>query len=48
MVFAAEVKKLTVTIVLIIVALASQRAKADAEFYRVQKEAEANRLLLTP
>lgn len=28
--------------------LASQRAKADAEFYRVQKEAEANRLLLTP
>ncbi|VDL73194.1 unnamed protein product [Nippostrongylus brasiliensis] len=28
--------------------LASQKAKADAEFYRVQKEAEANRVLLTP
>ncbi|VDO63173.1 unnamed protein product [Haemonchus placei] len=28
--------------------LASQKAKADAEFYRAQKEAEANRLLLTP
>ncbi|ETN83216.1 SPFH/Band 7/PHB domain protein [Necator americanus] len=28
--------------------LASQKAKADAEFYRAQKEAEANRILLTP
>ncbi|KJH45034.1 SPFH/Band 7/PHB domain protein [Dictyocaulus viviparus] len=28
--------------------LASEKAKADAEFYRVQKEAEANRVLLTP
>ncbi|EYB82446.1 hypothetical protein Y032_0360g3455 [Ancylostoma ceylanicum] len=28
--------------------LASEKAKADAEFYRAQKAAEANRLLLTP
>ncbi|VDM70405.1 unnamed protein product, partial [Strongylus vulgaris] len=28
--------------------LASEKAKADAEFYRAQREAEANRLLLTP
>ncbi|KAJ1346465.1 Erlin [Parelaphostrongylus tenuis] len=28
--------------------LASEKAKADAEFYRVQREAEANRVLLTP
>jgi len=27
---------------------AKARAQADAEFYRVQREAEANRLLLTP
>ena len=28
--------------------LAKERGKADAEFYRVQKEAEANKLLFTP
>merc|ERR1712141_858991 len=28
--------------------LAREKAKSDAEFYRVQKQAEANKLLLTP